>query len=154
MRKFLLSIVATLTWLSASALDGLTITPFTGDPVTFLYSQEPDISFIGKSLKITTIGSEAPVTLDMDNIKEITLGKSAGVEDLKDVQGIACMAQADGVIFTNIPANTKALVFSLDGRTTPVQTVGADGTLTLSRSELGTGIFIVKIGTFTSKVRL
>lgn len=76
------------------------------------------------------------------------------MEDLKDVQGIACMAQADGVIFTNIPANTKALVFSLDGRTTPVQTVGADGTLTLSRSELGTGIFIVKIGTFTSKVRL
>ena len=118
--------MATLTWLSASALDGLTITPFTGDPVTFLYSQEPEISFIGKSLKITTVGSEAPVTLDMDNIKEITLGKSAGVEDLKDVQGIACMAQADGVIFTNIPANTKALVFSLVDRVVLVERCGGN----------------------------
>jgi hypothetical protein len=53
-----------------------------------------------------------------------------------------------------IPSDQQgAAIYSIDGRSLPTPSF-SNGELRLSRATLGTGIFIVKVGTFSTKIQL
>lgn len=154
MRKHLLTALLLACGITASALEGLTVTPATGDSVTFLFDHEPEVTFLAGKLQVKTTQTADPVLFDLDDIREISLGTVSGIDDAAEVSGIVCRSESGSVTFSGFAPGTPAAVFTADGR--PVQpTLSADGAeLTLSRNVQGTGVYIVKIGTFAAKVAL
>ena len=111
------------------------------------------VTFLAGKLQVKTTQTADPVLFDLDDIREISLGTVSGIDDAAEVSGIVCRSESGSVTFSGFAPGTPAAVFTADGR--PVQPTLSDGAeLTLSRNVQGTGVYIVKIGTFAAKVAL
>lgn len=155
MRKLLLTTALLIAGISAQAAEGITVYPALGEPVNFLFENEPEISFLADKLVVRTAQSKTPVEFEIDNISEITLGELSGIdaEAAAELKGITATAEAGAVTFSNIPKGTAVTVYTLDGRKA-LTVMTTDGTCRIDRSKPGTGIYIVRIGAFSTKVAL
>lgn len=77
MRKFIffLTLLGTAFGLSAAeAPDAVRVTPVTGEPVVFMFSANPEITYTATGAKISTT-SQDPVTFDFEAIEFYRLRK-------------------------------------------------------------------------------
>ena len=82
---------------------------------------------------------------------EIVFGDTTtGIRALRDFDFVV---QDSGALLRGIPEGASPRVYSIDGRSLPAPSV-INGELQLNRATLGTGIFIVKVGTFSTKIKL
>ena len=148
--------VADLKQISFLALDagtqGLLVKTSSGETTAVLFDTNPVVTVGNGALTITPDSTEA-MTFEIADIAEIVFGDTPSSITLSKQQGVTCIWQASGVLLRGIPQGVKPRVYSIDGHSLPAPALH-NGELRLSRATLGTGIFIVKVGTFTTKIRL
>lgn len=148
------------TAICAQNLDRLVINKKDGTSITLMLKDQPKIAFEDQYMTITTQPSEpgsepqAPITLYFDDLDSMTPTAPVMVEDIcANGTGITIAVEADAIIFTNIGEQAQPVSISdLSGRTWIDDTAAV--TYTLHRSALAPGIYIVKIGSFTAKIKL
>lgn len=101
------------------------------------------------------VNSSSPNTLEFEiaDIVEILFGDASDVTPIDEAKGFACVLQGDAILLRGISEGVTPLIYSIDGRRLPTPSLQG-GELRLSRATLGSGIFIVKVGTFTTKIQL
>ena len=129
---------------------GLIVQTLGGERATVLFEANPVVT-VSQGKLIIKSSSADPVGFEITDIAEILFGETG--TSISKPEGFACVLQDGGVLLRGIPKDAKPHVYSLDGRSlaTPPFT---GGEMRLSRATLGTGIFIVKVGTFSTKIKL
>ena len=147
--------VADLKQISFLAVDadnqGLRVTTSGGETVAVLFEANPVVTISSGKLTIKSSSADA-VRLEIADIVEIQFGDVSDVTPIGELEGFSCVFQDGGVLFRGLPNDAKPRVYSIDGRSFPTPPF-SNGELLLSRSTLGTGIYIVKVGTFSTKIQ-
>lgn len=150
MKKLLLLSVALLWCFAAMAVEGLTVTTKSGTTATFLYVDKPEVTFPRGKVVITSEGSD-PATFEIDDVAEIKLDTEAGVDCVEAAAGISFSIDGEGLHFYNVPAGARAIVANIAGVVILDRTVEY-GLLTIGRDIFQKGVYIVRVGDFTTKV--
>ena len=131
---------------------GLLVKTLGGETAGVRFLKHPVVTMADGRLTVT-YGESETMAFEIVDIAEIVFGDATNVEGISTPDGFAFELQGDAALLRNIPDGTKVQVYSLDGRSLPSPTV-SNGQLLLNRSTLGTGIFIIKIGTLATKIKL
>ena len=131
---------------------GLLVKTLGGETTAVLFETNPVVTISSGKLIVKSSSAEA-VEFEITDIAEIQFGDASDASAISDLEGFACVLQDGGVLLRGIPNSVKPRVYSIDGRSLPTPHFRG-GELRLSRATLGTGIFIVKVGTFSTKIQL
>jgi len=131
---------------------GLLVKTQEGETVAVLFEANPVVTVSGGKLVVKSSSADA-VEFEIAEIAELQFGDASDATAISKPQGTTCVLQDGAVLLRGIPKGIKLQIFSLDGRSLPTPSF-ADGTLQLNRATLGTGVFIVKVGKFTTKIKL
>lgn len=131
---------------------GLLVKTLNGGTTAVLFEAKPVVTASDGKLIIKPATSDA-IELEIANIAEILFGDASDQASINEVKGFSFVLQDRGALLQGIPQCAKAAVYSLDGRCLPVPPI-QNGELRLNRSTLGSGIFIVKVGNFSTKIKL
>jgi len=145
--------VADLSQISFLTVDeggqGLVVKTLGGETAAVLFETNPIVTISNGKLIVKPSSDEA-VEFEITDIAEIMFGEAG--TSISEVKGFACVFQDGGVLLRGIPGDVEPRIYSLDGRSLPTPSLPT-GELRLSRATLGTGIFIVKVGTFSTKIQ-
>lgn len=130
---------------------GLIVTTLAGETAAVRFDDSPVVTISSGRLTVKSTSAET-MKFQIDDIAEITFGDATGGTGISEPEGFSMLLQGRGALFRGIPEGTQPHVYSLDGRQLPAPPV-VDGELQLSRETLGSGIFIVKVGSFATKVQ-
>lgn len=130
---------------------GLLVKTLGGEKAAVLFETNPVMTVSNGKLIIKSISADA-VEFEITDIAEILFGNASNDTAICELEGFACIIQGSCALFRGIPKGVKPRVFTLDGRSLPTLPFH-NGELRLSRATLGTGIFIVKVGTFSTKIK-
>lgn len=145
--------VKQITFLAIDAAEqGFQVNTLGGQTVAVLFETTPVVTLTSGKLTVKPQSGDT-MQFEITDIAEILFNKGTDITSVSAPQGFACVLQEGGALLRNIPLGTTPHVYSLDGRMLPTPTVRG-GQLRLSRSTLGPGVFIVKVGTFSTKIRL
>jgi len=131
---------------------GLILRTLGGEMAAVLFETNPVVTVSSGKLNIKP-SSESTISYEITDIAEIVFGDVSEATAISKPESFAFVLQDAGALLRDIPKDVKPLVFSLDGRRMPIPPI-SNGELRLNRATLGTGVFIVKVGTFTTKIRL
>ena len=131
---------------------GLLVTTSDGETVAVLFEANPVVTVSSGKLTVKS-DSEDVVQFEIADIVEILFGDASSATPVSRVEGFSCVLQDGGVLLRDIPKGVMPRVYSIDGRTLPTPSF-RNGELRLSRETLGSGIFIVKVGSFSTKIKL
>ena len=131
---------------------GLFVKTLGGETATVLFEAHPVVTASDGKL-IIKYNSEDAVEFEITDIAEIVFGDATNGVSVNELKGFTCILQDRSVLFQGIPNGIKPYVYSLDGRCLSTPPV-SNGELRLSRATMGTGVFIVKVGTFSTKIKL
>ena len=148
--------VAELKQISFLAADlddqGLLLKTMGGEMAAVLFEANPVVTLSGSKLTVKSNSADA-VEVEVTNIAEILFGQTTGVVPAGTRKDLACIMQESGVLLRGIPDGVTPRVYSLDGRSLATPAVRGSE-LQLNRAVIGRGIFIVKVGTFSTKIKL
>ena len=130
---------------------GLLVKTLGGETIAVLFEASPVVTFFDGRLIVKSSLADA-VEVEITNIAEILFGDASG-SSVSELKGPDFVLQKGGALLRGIPKGTKPRVYSLDGRQLPTPVV-QNGELRLTRETLGTGIYIVKVGTLSTKIQL
>lgn len=143
-----------ITFLSIADPDKvLIVATATADPIAVLMKNQPEVTILQGKLLVSSKFDDTPVEIEINDITEIKFGETTSLSAPGKSEGIVCMLQPGAALFRDIPKGLNAQVCTVDGRSVPVPAC-VNGELRLSREAIGTGIYIVRIGTFTTKITL
>jgi len=146
--------VAELTQISFLTVDeggqGLLVKTVSGETVAVLFETNPVVTVANGKLVVTPASAEA-MEFEITDIAEIIFCNDSDPMGIDAVKNFDYVLQDGGVLLRGIPESTKPYVYSIDGRCLPTPLMH-NGELFLSRETLGTGIFIIKVGSFATKV--
>jgi hypothetical protein len=131
---------------------GLIVKTLGGETAAVLFEANPVVTVSNGKLNIKPKAADA-IEFEISDIAEIVFGDASDATAIKGTEGFAFVLQEDGAVLRGIPGGSKPLVYSIDGRKLPTPSF-SNGELKLNRATLGSGIYIVKVGTFTTKVKL
>ena len=131
---------------------GLLVKTLDGETAAVLFETNPVVTVSSGKLIVKSSSSDA-VEFEITDIVEILFGDASDASAISEPEGFAYILQDGGVLLRGIPKGVKPRVYSLDGRSLQTPPFN-NGELRLSRATLGSGIFIVKVGTFSTKIRL
>ncbi|MBQ8047190.1 MAG: hypothetical protein IJ196_04615 [Prevotella sp.] len=131
---------------------GLLVKTLNGETVSVLFETNPVVTASNGKLIIKSTSADT-VELEIADIAEIQFGKPSDVDAISQVKGFSYTLQDGGALLRGIPEGVKPLIYAIDGRRMPTPDL-RNGELQLNRSTLGSGIFIVKVGTFSAKIKL
>lgn len=137
---------------SEAGTQGLVVTTLGGQTATVLFETNPVVTISSGKLLVKSAVAET-VEFEITDIAEIRFTPSSNGAGISDLQVFACVMQNGGVVLRGISREAVPCVYTLDGRLLPTPPF-ANGQLLLDRTALGTGMFIVKVGTFTTKIKL
>ncbi len=143
MRKLLFFFALLIMGVAHAEPDVLRVSLATGEPVTFRFAAEPEISFTGHVLSVKSKLSADPVRFELDDVVAVEFVTNSG---------FSVTAMRDSVVFGNLPENSAVSVYSLDGRM--VLVTFAEGSWMLDRGMFGQGVYIVKINNFVTKISI
>ena len=84
---------------------------------------------------------------------KILFGDSASVNSIKRIPGFSMVVRQDGVLIRGIPQGVVPGAYTTDGISVPLPD-SRNGELMLSREALGRGVYVLKVGSFTTKIKL
>lgn len=131
---------------------GLLVKTLNGGTSAVRFETKPVVTISDGKLIIKPSSSDA-IEFEISDIVEILFGDASDQANINEVKGFTFILQDRGALLQGIPQGAKASVYSLDGRSFPVPSI-QNGELRLNRATLGSGIFIVKIGNFSTKIKL
>ena len=152
MRKLLFFFALLIMGVAHAEPDVLRVSLATGEPVTFGFAAEPEISFTGHVLSVKSKLSADPVRFELDDVVAVEFVTNSGFDAADAQAGISVTAMRDSVVFGNLPENSAVSVYSLDGRM--VLVTFAEGSWMLDRGMFGQGVYIVKINNFVTKISI
>ena len=124
-----------------------------GDETAGVYFETNPVVTVSNGKLIVKPNSSDAIELEITEIAEIYFGDASTATSISTPEGFSCVLQNGAVLLRGIPDGVKPNIYSLEGQTIPTPPF-RNGELQLSRATLGTGIFIVKVGTFSTKIRL
>ena len=130
---------------------GLTVKTLGGETASVLFEANPAVTVSEGKLNIKPKAADA-IEFEIDEIAEIVFGEVSDATAIKGTEGFAFVLQEGGAVLRGIPDGTMPLVYSIDGRRLPTPSF-SNGEMRLNRATLGPGIYIVKVGTFSTKVK-
>ena len=130
---------------------GLLVKTTGGETAAVLFETNPVVTISNGKLTIKS-GLANTVEYEITDIAEIWFGDAKEGTAISQMKGFAYVVQDGGALLRGIPKGVQPRVYSLDGRILPTPPM-QNGELRLSRATLGSGIFIVKVGTFTTKIQ-
>ena len=130
---------------------GLLVKTFEGETVAVLFETNPVVTISSGKLTIKPSSGETVQVLITD-IEEILFGEASDPTAISKLEGYAFVLQDGGALLRGIPQGVTPRVYSIDGKSIPTPFF-RDGELRLSRETLGTGIYIVKVGSFSTKIQ-
>ena len=136
---------------------GLIVKSVGGETTAVRFETNPVVTVANGKLTITPDATDA-IEFEITDIAEIVFGEATtGIEGPLPTSpqrgGVVFVLQDNGAALRNILDGVSPQVYSVDGRSLPTPPV-AGGEMLLNRATLGSGVFIVKVGTFTTKIRL
>jgi len=147
--------VADLSQISFLTIDGsgqgLLVKTLDDNMAAVLFETTPVVTVSSGKL-IVKSSSSSSLEFEISNIAEIQFGDASEVTAITELKGFSCVLQDNGVALQGIPKGIKPLIYTLDGRSLPTPPFH-NGELRLNRATLGTGIFIIKVGTFSTKIQ-
>ena len=143
-----------INFLTTNAGDqGLLVKTQNGETAAILFKTVPVVTIASGKLTVKSTYAD-PVEFEITDIAEIQFGdKSSEVAAINLPKGLTCVLQEGGILLRGIPEGVQPRLYSLDGRNLPTPPV-EEGELLLNRSTLGSGVFIVKIGSLATKIQL
>lgn len=153
MKRILLLTMLLLGYMACMAGDGLRVVPRTGEPVTFMFEQQPQVTFLAGKLQIVTSAEKDPVSFELEDVESVDFAVTTGINDAGTAEGIRLMTDAEGVHFMNLPEDADVEVYTLAGMKASAEKADG-GEFHLLRSNVGHGIYIVKINQFVTKISL
>lgn len=129
---------------------GLLVKTLGGETVPVLFEANPVVTVTSSKLVIKSTGADN-VEVAINDLAEIQFGDAT--DAITAPGGFAFVLQQGAALLRGIPEGTVPQVYDLGGRSLPTPPVHG-GDLRLSRATLGPGIFIVKVGTFSTKIQL
>lgn len=132
--------------------DGLWVNTLDGETVAVLFESNPVVTVSNGKLVIKSTSSDI-LRFEITDIAEILFGDASDATAISEQKGFDFVVQDDGLLLRDIPDAVQPRVCTLDGRSIPTPDV-RNGILQLNRATLGSGIFIVKVGTFSTKIRI
>lgn len=152
MRKLLLLLVLTVAFV-ASAADAPTavrVQPVSGEAVTFLFDTHPELQMHAARFTVTSTTHPAGVTFDFDNVESIDFVDVPTSVEKTEIPGIVMTMDNGTLNFSNVPDNAPVSVYTTDGRM--VVNTTASGTYSLDLRNMASGIYIVRVAGFVTKV--
>ena len=131
---------------------GLLVKTIGGETAAVLFEANPVVT-VNKGKLTVKSSTKETFEFEISDIAEITFGDAADATGIKAPDSFSYVMQEGGVVLRNIPKGVKPFVYSIDGRSLPTPSLRGDE-LRLDRATLGSGIFIVKVGTLSAKIRL
>ena len=131
---------------------GLLVKTMGGETAAVLFETNPVVTVSSGKLIVKT-GSADALEFEITDIAEILFGDASDASAINELKGFSCVLQDGAILLQDIPQGVTPRVYSLDGRSLPTPSF-SNGQLRLSRATLGSGIFIVEVGSFSSKIRL
>ena len=148
--------VADLKEISFLMVDGtgqsLQVKTLGGETADVLFEANPVVTVSDGKLIVKPRKADA-VEFEISNIAEILFGQTTGVKIAGEEKGFSCLLQEGGALLRGIPKGVRPRIYTLDGRSVTTPPVHG-GELRLNRITLGTGVFIVKVGTFSTKIKI
>lgn len=136
------------------AEDGLRVTPHDGESVIYLFSQEPEISFLSDKLSIGSKDASSPFVMDLDNVAAITFEKNLSAVELDEADAMYFFADAAGLHFRNVEAGVPVVVTDLSGKVLLNSRSGDSGEVDIDRSDFAKATLVVKVGKMALKVAM
>lgn len=158
MRKILATILLAVTATAAANAQGdmteaLEIRLTTGETATFVLDKQPKITFSAGNLVITspTYTTEYPLaSLQRYTFKQVPASQITPPH----ADGQPSVSQTDGqIILSDLPADATVTVYSIDGMAISSPTTATDGHATIDTSTLTSGVYIIKYGNKSLKIR-
>jgi len=131
---------------------GLLVKTAGGTAAAVLFEARPVVTIANGKLTVTAEAAEAS-EFEIADIEEIVFGDVADATAVRELHGFACVLQDGAVVLRGLPQGARPHVYALDGRSLPTPPLQG-GELRLSRAQLGRGVFIVKVGSFSTKIKL
>ena len=131
---------------------GLLVKTQDGETTAILFKTVPVVTIASGKLIVKSTYAD-PVEFEITDIAEIQFGDKSEVTAINLPKGLTCVLQEGGILLRGIPEGVQPRLYSLDGRNLPTPPV-EEGELQLNRSTLGSGVFIVKIGSLATKIQL
>lgn len=132
----------------AQEYESVTMTMVNGVTTTVKLSGEPTIKFVDDKLIITT--KEATAEFDRQEIMQLNYNVVAGVENINH-DSISVVNNGEALIFENLPANSRIMVYDLSGRL--LKSYIADSYIfELPFSCFFKGIYIVRVNGVSTKI--
>ena len=131
---------------------GLRVKMLDGSTAAVFFEAQPVVTISSGKLNIKANEGD-PVAFELTDIAELSFGDVSGETAIDKVKDFAFVLQNGGALLRDIPQGEEVRIYSLDGKCIATPPVN-QGSLLLNRALLGKGIFIVKVGSFTTKVQL
>ena len=131
---------------------GLLVKTQDGETAAILFKTVPVVTIASGKLTVKSTYAD-PVEFEITDIAEIRFGDKSEATAINLPKGLTCVLQEGGTLLRGIPEGVQPRLYSLDGRILPTPPV-VEGELQLNRSTLGSGVFIVKIGSLATKIQL
>ena len=131
---------------------GLLVKTQDGETAAILFKTVPVVTIASGKLTVKSTYAD-PVEFEITDIAEIQFGDKSEATAINLPKGLTCVLQEGGTLLRGIPEGVQPRLYSLDGRNLPTPPV-EEGELQLNRSTLGSGVFIVKIGSLATKIKL
>lgn len=131
---------------------GLLVKTQDGETAAILFKTVPVVTIDSGKLIVKSTYAD-PVEFEITDIAEIQFGDKSEVTAINLPKGLTCVLQEGGILLRGIPEGVQPRLYSLDGRNLPTPPV-EEGELRLNRSTLGSGVFIVKVGSLATKIQL
>lgn len=130
---------------------GLLVTTNNDETIGVLFETNPVVTAANGKLIVKS--TEKNWEFMITDIVEIQFGDTSNATGINNLENFGILVQENGVLLRDIPKGVKPQVYSIDGRKLPTPSF-QNGELQLNRSTLGKGIFIVKVGKFSTKIQL
>lgn len=145
--------LAQISFLTAEeGTQGIIVKTLGGETAAVSFQANPIVTVSNGKLSVKPKADEA-IQFEITDIAEILFGDTADATGISAPHSLTCVLEDGGVLLRGIPQGIIPCICSIDGRSIPTPPM-QDGEMRLSRATLGTGIFIVKAGTFSAKIKL
>lgn len=121
--------------------------------VKVFFESHPVITAFNGKLQITLSSPSDTMEYEISDIAEIRFSDSASVNSIKRIPGFSMVVRQDGVLIKGIPQGVVPQAYTIDGISVPLPGI-SNGELMLSREALGRGVYVLKVGAFTTKIKL
>ena len=131
----------------------MTILMKDGTMQTIRLAWQPVISFAGTDLNIT--GHELNLSLPLADVVRYTFETydATGIDDVKNNKHVHIDFEGEVLIVSGLSEAETIAVYDLQGKLLSRATVGNDGRLNLSLHSLPTGVYVMKVGQTSYKIK-